>query len=258
MLNYLLPSNAGDYKHADLYFVLNLLNAFGEEESFGFYRLKGVFMYATTPELSSANIEDLQTGQIGIYSLNKALRDGSELVDIKDNYVTLEKCGVRKKIYMSNGEGSQSVAVYEEIGSNGYKQIGDNEFVLKPYQIFQGDPNSILDFSVQASGKDGRMDGLKITNINENALVRNLGLIEGDVLLEVNKEPIHSLYKCIKICFDSKYSDEIQLKILRGEKVIFQIYHLYWEGSGSWTAMDLLNSKVGASLLSSEYASHLF
>jgi hypothetical protein len=258
VFNYLFPPNAGvDNEHTNFNFIMNQLDAFGEEESFGSYRLKGVFMYAKTPGLRRANIEDVKTGQTGIYSLDETLPDGSQLVDIKYNYITLEKNGVRKKIYLYTSE-ERRPDIVSEMGWYGYKTIGNNEFALKPYQIFQGDPNRILDFSIQASDKDGYMEGLKITNAKENVLIHTFGLLEGDVLLEVNKEPINSLYKCIKICFDSRNSDELQLKIRRGEKVISQIYHLYWEGSASWTVMDLLNTEAGSSLLSDKFVSHLF
>jgi S1-C subfamily serine protease len=103
-----------------------------------------------------------------------------------------------------------------------------------------------------------RMEGIQITDIKDHALARELGLKEGDVLLEVNDQPINSLYKCFKASFNANDSDELQLKVRRGTQYIFLTYHLFWDGRSFWTYNEVLHSNAISSFLNSGFAAHLF
>jgi type II secretory pathway component PulC len=253
-------NSSGNTNLSDQSIVMNLLKASNRKESFGSYRVKGIIAHSSMPELSSATIEDTNTGQSRVYKIKEKLPDDSQIVDIKQDHVTLQKSGVRKKIYIfSTGySGGIKRTTFLENAFSRYKKVSDVEYMLKPYQVFKGDANSILDFSIEVSDKDGRMEGIRISDIKNNALARDLGLKEDDVLLEVNNEPVNSLYKCIKASFNANNSDEIQLKIRRGNKYFYLTYHLYWDGKGLWTPKDILNSKAVSSLFNLKFASHLF
>ena len=137
---------------------------------------------------------------------------------------------------------------------NGYKKINDREYNLNPYQVFKGEADKVLDFSMKISGQDG----IKISDVSNNSLARNLGLQEGDVLLAVNKEPVDSLLKGINASINAYNSDDLELKIRRGDRVIDVTYHLFWEGQGTWTPGDVLKSKAVSSLLKNGFFSNLF
>jgi type II secretory pathway component PulC len=253
-------SSAGNYRKANYSFVMDLIKTSTTKELFGSYRVKGIIRDSASPQSSRAIIEDLNAGKTHAYATNENLPDGSQIVDIERDHISLQKNGVRKKLYVFSrhfGENIQHGTLLENVYL-GYKKLGDNEFALKPYQVFKGDANSILDFSIKVSAVNGQMEGVRITDIKDNVLARELGLKEDDVLLEVNNEAINSLYKCFQVSFNANNSDELQLKIRRGDNCIFLTYHLYWEGIGFWTPKDVLNSKAIASLLDFDFAAHLF
>jgi type II secretory pathway component PulC len=259
--NYQYPSVvAGNYRMANYSWIMNLVSASSTTELFGSYRVKGILQDSSAPLLGRAIIEDLSTGISRNYTIGEMLPDNSQLAGMQRDCITLQKNGVRKKIYVFSQCCSEDVRhnTFIEAAFLEHKKIGDNEFMLKPYQAFSGDANRILDFSIKASIINGRMEGIRITDINDNALVRDLGLREDDVLLEANNESINSLYKCFKASINANNSDELQLKIRRGDQCISLTYHLYWEGRGMWTPKDLLNSKAVSSFLDFDFASHLF
>ena len=64
--------------------------------------------------------------------------------------------------------------------------------------------------------------------------------------------------KSVYACIDAYHSDELQLKIRRGDKDVSLTYHLYWEGEGSWTPMDVLRSRAVSSLLKNGFSGRLF
>jgi hypothetical protein len=247
-----LPSNTvEEYNPVSCSYVMSLLQT-SKKEQFGSYRLKSTIFNDTFSELCNASIEDLDSGKSRIYRINEMLPDDSQLVDIKQDHVTQQKSGMRKKIYIHPRR-----TVFEN-GVNEYKKISDDEYVLKPNQVFKGNPDGVLDFSIKASNQNGHMEGIQISDIPNNALAHSLGLKENDVLLEINQESVNSIYKCIKACINANNSDELQLKIRRADKIIFRKYHLCWQGEGAWTTRDVLNSKTVASFFHNGFAFYLF
>ncbi len=259
--DYRFSSNgARNYRQANYSFVTNLLKSIGKRKLFGDYRLKGTIVYDAVPELSRSIVEDLNTGKSRIYSINEKLPDKSIIVGIKPEHITLQKSGVRRKIcFPSEGNigGSKRSTLLED-SFNGFKEINDNEYDLKMYQVFKGDASSILDFSMEVYSQNGQKDGIQISDIEHNALALDLGLQENDVLLAVNNESVNSLLGCIKVCINAYSSDELQLKIRRGDDVILLTYHLFWEGKGVWTPKDVLNSRALSSLFNNALTAGLF
>ena len=196
----------------------------------------------------------MNTGSSRTYAVNDILPDDSRLAGIERNYIVLEKSGVRKRIYFNSSADKNLLSGR----SAGFRKLGDNEFDMNPYRMFRGDAARALDFKMKVHYRDGHMDGIQVSDLENNTLFRTLGLQEGDVLLEVNGNPVDSLLNSVKACINAYYSDDVQLKILRNDKKIDLTYHLFWVGQGSWTPMEVLNSKAVSSLFDSEFASHLF
>ena len=254
------PADAENPRGSSYSKITNLLNTSNRKEIFGSYQVKGIIVNDAAPESSSATIEDLSNNTSHIYSLNDTLSDNSRLVDIKQNYVVLQKNGVRKRIYIqySRSIGSRTRGSASWNDSNGYERISDNEFNLNPYRVFRGDTDTVLDFTMKVSRRDGQMNGIKISDISNDSLARKLGLKENDVLLSVNKESVDSILNGINACMNAYNSDDLQLEILRGGQVISLNYHLFWEGQGSWSPSDVLSSKAVSSLLRNGFISNFF
>ncbi|MBN2319473.1 MAG: hypothetical protein JXR49_10370 [Acidobacteria bacterium] len=249
-------ARSGGKEHYSL--VTRLLNNFQKRQVFGSFRIISVIVHETVPESSRATIEDMQTGSSRTYFINDTLPDDSQLVNVKEDYIVLQKNGVRKRIYFNSPNGNAGGKKLTGNRRSGFQKINDNEFNLSPYRVFRGDAASVLDFSMKVHSRDGEMDGIQVSDMEQSALFRTLGLEEGDVLVEVNSKPVDSLLGSVKACINAYYSDDVQLKIRRGDEIITLTYHLYWEGQGSWTPMDVFNSRAVSSLFDGGLASHLF
>jgi hypothetical protein len=237
--------------------VMRLLQSFQKRQVFGSFRVISVIVNETVPESSRATIEDVKTGSSRTYSIDDTLPDDSRLADIRQEYVILEKNGVRKRIPFS-AAGADSGKSRSGNWRSGFQKTGDNEFDLNPYRAFHGDAASVLDFSMKVHNRDGEMDGIQVSDIEKSPLLKKLGLKEGDVLVGVNGQSVDSLLNGVKACLNAYYSDDVQLKIRRGDEVIALDYNLFWEGRGSWTLMEVLNSRAVSSLFDGGIASHLF
>jgi hypothetical protein len=231
----------------------NLLKNPSNRPAFGSFRLKSIIADDAHPESGRATIEEIDTGSARTYALGDPLPDGSSLVEIKQDYVVLEKNGVRKRIFFSYGRGG-----WNSSGSRGFAQVGDDEFNLSPYRVFRGDADRVLDFSLKIHSREGEMDGIQVSGIKPGTLAERLGLKDGDVLLEANGQKVDSLLNAVKASMNAHGSDDLQLKVRRDGKVMSLTYHLFWEGQGSWTPADVMGSKAVSSLLDESILSNLF
>lgn len=237
-------------------FVGNLLKNPGGRQQFGSFRLKSIIADDAAPKSSRATIEDTDTGSTRTYYLDDTLPDNSRLVGVKQDYVVLQKEGVRKRIFFNLGSEDRGDAGVP--GAEGYSRIGNNEFNMNPYRVFKGNADQVLDFSMKIHSSNGDMDGIQITDVRPNTLAGLLGLKEGDVLLAVNNQPVDSVLNAVRACMNAHGSDDVQLKVRRNGRVTTLTYHLFWQGQGSWTSSDVLRSKAVSSLLNEAVLSHLF
>jgi hypothetical protein len=220
---------------------------------FGSFRLKSIIADAAHPETGRATIEETETGSALTYSMGDTLPDNSRLVEIKSDYVVLEKDGVRKRIFFSYGSGG-----WNSSGTRGFARVGEGEFNLNPYRVFRGDANRVLDFSLKVHSSEGEMDGIQVSGIKPGTLAALLGLKDGDVLLESNGQKVDSVLNAVRAGMNAHGSDDLQLKILRDGKVVDLTYHLFWEGQGSWTAADVIGSKAVSSIFGRSILPNLF
>jgi len=237
-------------------FISNLLKNPTNRPLFGSFRLKSIIAADSNPESSRATIEDIDTGSSRTYSIQDTLPDSSQLVDIKQDYVILEKNGVRKRIFFTYGSDNRG-GLYPP-GPEGHEKIGDNEFNLHPYRVFRGDANSVLDFSMKIHSREGDMEGIQVSGIQRDTLADVLGLKDGDVLLEVNGQRIDSVLNTVRASMNAHRSDDLLLNVRRNGRIVTLKYHLFWEGQGSWTSIDVLNSKAVSSLFDDSILSNLF
>ena len=244
-------SEAGKEKGYSL--ARNLLKNPVNKPVFGSFRLKSIIVDDAHPESGRATIEEIDTGSIHTYALGDILSDKSMLVEIKQDYVVLEKNGVRKRIFFSYGRGGVNSS-----GTRGFARIGDGEFNLNPYRVFRGDADRVLDFSLKIHTSEGKMDGIQVSGVKPGTLAALLGLKDGDVLLEANGQKVDSVLDAVKASMNAHGSDDLLLKVRRDGKVIDLTYHLFWEGQGSWTPADVLGSKAVSSLFDESTLLNLF
>ena len=231
----------------------NLLKNPVKTPVFGSFRLKSIIADDAHPESGRATIEETGTGSVQTYALDDTLPDRSRLAEIKQDYVVLEKDGVRKRIFFSYGSGGSNSS-----GTRGFAQIGEGEFNLNPYRVFRGDADRVLDFSLKIHSSEGDMDGIQVSGIKPGTLAARLGLKDGDVLLEANGQKVDSILKVVKAGMNAHGSDDLLLKVRRDGKVMDLTYHLFWEGQGPWTPADVLGSKAVSSLFDESTLLNLF
>jgi type II secretory pathway component PulC len=241
--------------------LIDLLEKYRKQSRFGSYALRGVIIIAdAATDSRHANVEDRTKGNTNTYSLDAVLPDNSRLVDIQRNHIVLQKDGVRMRIYLHNLSAEQLAEekAYLEGANDGYRQIGINEYVVNPYRLSQASTDILLDFSLMMADTDGEMEGIRISGVSPSGLAGKLGLMDNDVLLAVNQEPANSLQNVLRIGVNAHKSDELQLMLRRGNRMIPLTYHLFWEGESPWTPADLLSSGPIFSLLRSMLANSVF
>jgi type II secretion system protein C len=241
--------------------IMNLLQISRSERLFGSYQLKGIVIIDDkAPETRHAVITDPASGITRTFPLHSVLPDDSELVGIEQHHVILQKSGVRKRLdmYAVTGENAVSQRSYLAKAENGYNKIGNNNYVMNPYLVFRGDAGSVFDFAMTVYSPNGDMEGIQLSNMKNNIAARELGLRENDIIVSVNNTSIDTVASAVKACRNAHESDEIQLEIRRGEEVISLTYHLFWEGEGSWTPMDVINLKPVSSFLRNVIVRSLF
>lgn len=235
--------------------VIDLLDSSNKRQIWGYFRVKGILAYDVEGDSSSATVEDMNSGISQVYHINDSLPDNSVLVDINPDYIILQKDGMRRRIYF-DPHGNNARGTYRKASNHafdGYEKIGDREFNLNPYQVFKGDADKILNFSMKVYDQNGSMEGIQISDLKSNTLASGLGLRENDVLLAVNSKSVNSLLNSAKVFVNAYRSDDLQLKILRGEEIVTLKYHLYWDGEGTWTPLDVLSTKTISSFLASSF-----
>lgn len=239
--------------------VRYLLGSLERGERFRSYRLAGIIADPSARGAGRAVIEDLEAGTTRAYAVPDPLPDGSRLAAIKGDYVVLEKNGVRKRLRLHSRRGARNGPdAPEAIGAKGYTRIGQHEFDLNPYLVFGGDPDRVLDFSLQAALRGGSMEGVLISGLDSAGPAHRLGLREGDVLLAVNGRPVDSLLNGVRACLDAHGSDDVEIRLRRAGRPVTLTYHLFWQGRGTWTAATVLRSRAVASLLDDASVLHLF
>ena len=169
-----------------------------------------------------ALIENLATQKTGIYQLREDV-NGWTLVDISVGNATLLKEGRKTTLWVENARRKKTVIelspteriVSQEHLTQEVKNLHQSwqEVVLIPYI------------------EEGAMRGFKVGSIDEKSILNKMGILKGDILQEINGQPIHSFQEATQVAQalrkEIQANPTVSVKIQRDKKPCTLTYTLY-------------------------------
>jgi len=161
-----------------------------------------------SPEVARAVIKDLKTGVLDIYKIDQTV-SGARIESIENNAVVLVCDGQRKVLKLNIAPEISKVARADlptkKADTDTLTKIGCVETILnnaaiKPYSV------------------DGRIEGLRITDLENITAVKELGLKNSDVIRTVNGHRLTNKQKAYQIFKKAKSQPVIDIELLRDNK----------------------------------------
>jgi type II secretory pathway component PulC len=184
-----------------------------------------------------AIIEDMQSGTQDIFELDKPVFGGSTLVSVDSKSVTLQS-GEELVTLSLKGSGNQEAAA----GSQSFSQhriekaskeafsleLTDSELVTDVARSQDGTPvvvlsQELVDQHFQERGsslissvnstrpepviENGQMLGIKLSNVEADNFLGQIGLQSGDVVTKINGKQVSSLQEAVSMAEGSSWSD---------------------------------------------------
>jgi type II secretion system protein C len=184
-------------------------------ETFG---IKLVGTICTSDEKTSLAIIESKKHQ-SIYHKGSQLPNGAKIKSIFPDHILVEKSGKKKMLKITSGSGFDS----KELGSKGYQKVAANEWIVNPKKLFK----SVGDIARLCGDLDmGKTkEGLRIEDISDNELLKELGVRKGDILRKVNGKEFDSLYDALEYIWNLKESEPLNIKILRDANEQTLVFH---------------------------------
>lgn len=163
---------------------------------------------------SGAVLEDT-TGQ-AFYRLHEKLPDGSQLVKVRRDRITLRRAdGGTAELEVVDETKIVSVA---RTGA-GVRSLGDGKFLVDQREVSAGTEN-INQLLTQARAlpymEQGKTVGFRISEIVPGSLYEKIGLQNGDVIQKVNSQDVDDPAKFFQMYQNLKEEHNVSIDLLRG------------------------------------------
>ena len=184
----------------------------------------GIALFGTvsgSPEVARAVVKDLKTGTFNLYKTGQTVASAS-IESIKTNMVTLLHNGERKILMFNGGHSSgnsNTKALFSQTAGSAkaVSQITDAGSVIQTGIKAVG---TILSKAViEPFAVDGRIEGLKITGLENLNAFETLGLKNGDVICMVNGHQLTSKQRAFQVLKKAKAQSSIDLELLRDNEI---------------------------------------
>jgi len=172
-------------------------------------------------DVSTAIIEDLTKREQGLYHVGDRIKNA------------LIKKILRTYVIVNTGKRDEILSMHPEELKNKQKNSsrttkGKIKIPRKMIETSMSNLANIMqDALIQPYIKRGQIAGFKITKIKPNSIYTQLGLQNGDVLLDINKEKLDNPKKLLNLYERLKDKNKIKLKISRGGKEETLEYLIY-------------------------------
>ena len=177
-----------------------------------------------SPEVARAVIKDLKTGVLDIYKIDQTV-SGARIESIENNAVVLVCDGQRKVLKLNIAPS----------GSNNISQVASSQTTNKISKVARADlPTKKADTdtltkigcvetilnnaAIKPYSVDGRIEGLRITDLENITAVKELGLKNSDVIRTVNGHRLTNKQKAYQIFKKAKSQPVIDIELLRDNK----------------------------------------
>lgn len=174
---------------------------------------------AGSPEISRAIIEDLETKVISLYKIGDTVVT-ARIESIEKDLVVLIHNGRRKMLEMQTKEsGAPGIdKAYEVLPNNTvqmYKTISVPNALSTQLEEVEALLKSVV---IEPYVVDDRVEGLRITGLENIPQGKNLGLKNGDVIRTVNGHLLSSKQQAYQISRKARSQPTLSIELMRGNK----------------------------------------
>ena len=188
--------------------------------------LKGTLFTQSLSPL--AIIEDARSGQIVMYELGDDV-DGLKIVRIKRGEIILNSSDGEFTLTLPGGGISQPVTnmINDE---KWYNVIKQGNVITTDRETISGAISRVRDImrdvKIGLYSADGKKLGIAITRLNENGILKEIGIKQGDVIETVNDLTLNSPYQIFNAYRKLKGKDQLEVKILRNSQPLILTYRV--------------------------------
>ena len=175
--------------------------------------LKGTLFTQSLSPL--AIIEDARSGQIVMYELGDDV-DGLKIVRIKRGEIILNSSDGEFTLTLPGGGISQPVTdmINDE---KWYNVIKQGNVITTDRETISGAISRVRDImrdvKIGPYSADGKKLGIAITRLNENGILKEIGIKQGDIIETVNGLTLNSPYQIFNAYRKLKGKDQLEVKI---------------------------------------------
>ncbi len=174
---------------------------------------------AGSPEISRAIIEDLKTKVISLYKIGDTVAT-ARIESIEKDLVVLIHSGRRRMLNMQTREsGARGIDKAHEILPNNTVQTHKTTSVPIASRTQLEEVEALLKSAViEPYVVDDRVEGLRITGLENIPQGKNLGLKNGDVIRTVNGHLLSSKQQAYQISRKARSQPTLSIELMRGNK----------------------------------------
>jgi general secretion pathway protein C len=174
---------------------------------------------AGSPQISRAIIEDLKTNAISLYKIGDAVAT-ARIESIEKDLVVLIHNGQRKILDMQTREsGARGIDKAHEVLPNNAVQTHKTTSVPIASSTQLEEVEALLKSAViEPYVVDDRVEGLRMTGLENIPQGKNLGLKNGDVIRTVNGHLLSSKQQTYQIFRKARSQPTLSIELMRGNK----------------------------------------
>ncbi len=182
-----------------------------------------------TEGMSTAVIENKTSKAVKVYREGEKVAPMTILDQIQVKRVVLNRDGNREVLMLAEGEKKSSAPVSPRSQprsvSRRVQGASPGTTVVERREWEDKDIYEVLgDGKVSPVWKDGRVEGLQLSNVAQNEYAKRLGLEEGDVVVSVNGVRIRSVDEAIALANRLQRAPTLRVQILRDGKPITRTF----------------------------------
>ncbi len=175
-----------------------------------------------------AIIEDARSGQIVMYELGDDV-DGFKIVRIKRGEIILNSSDGEFTLTLPGGGVSQPATgmINDE---KWYNVVRQGNTITTDRETISGAISRVRDImrdvKIGPYSANGKKLGIAITKLNENGILKEIGIKQGDIIETVNGLTLNSPYQIFNTYRKLKGKDQLEVKILRNSQPLILTYRV--------------------------------
>ncbi|MBF0441992.1 MAG: PDZ domain-containing protein [Oligoflexales bacterium] len=190
------------------------------------FRILGVIS-SDNQDKGIALIKSKSTGKVTACKVGGKISAKATLSKVENRYVDIVigqkfyriRVGSEEIMPITMDESIRAKAVEQNIlREDGFEKVGDIIKVSSAFKesLINEKLSSIMDqASTQPFIRDGKLVGFIIGDIEKNSIYEKLGLVDGDIIIDINNKPINDTALAIKTLNELKFTTNAVFTIIR-------------------------------------------